>query len=156
MIPNFQFSPNPAINPNINPFVSMPPGMYQAGAYYTQPAYAGIVSQVMFPRVGDTDGLLGSNTLNFTSTSLGTTGGFGYALNEAAISPVAPVYGGTGIMSLGDAQINSVLPVYGGTGIMSLGGITDKSNWLWVALGAAALTAGFFYGRSYFSKKKRS
>lgn len=38
-IPDWQFNPDPKINPYVNPHVSMPPGMLQAGAYYSQPQY---------------------------------------------------------------------------------------------------------------------
>lgn len=40
-IPDFQFSPDANINPYVNPTVSMPSGMYQAGIYTTQPTYSG-------------------------------------------------------------------------------------------------------------------
>ena len=39
LIPPWQFSADPNINPMVNPHVNMPEGWYQAGAYFTQPAY---------------------------------------------------------------------------------------------------------------------
>lgn len=39
LIPPWQFSADPKVNPMVNPHVSMPPGWYQAGVYTTQPAY---------------------------------------------------------------------------------------------------------------------
>ena len=37
LIPDFQFSANPQMNPYVNPHVSMPSGMYQSGT--VQPTY---------------------------------------------------------------------------------------------------------------------
>lgn len=39
IIPTWQFSANPSDNPMLNPTVDVPSGMYQAGVYYTQPAW---------------------------------------------------------------------------------------------------------------------
>lgn len=39
LIPDWQFSANPQRNPMVNPHVSMPEGIYQAGVYSTQPPY---------------------------------------------------------------------------------------------------------------------
>jgi hypothetical protein len=38
-IPAWQFSANPKINPMVNPHVTMPAGMYQAGVFSEQPAF---------------------------------------------------------------------------------------------------------------------
>ena len=40
-IPSWQFSPNPAINPMVNPHVTMPPGLPQAGVWSVQPVSTG-------------------------------------------------------------------------------------------------------------------
>jgi hypothetical protein len=37
LIPSWQFSPDPDINPMVNPFVTMPPGLPQAGVWSVQP-----------------------------------------------------------------------------------------------------------------------
>lgn len=39
LIPDWQFSADPKVNPFVNEHVSMPPGMLQAGAWYAQPPY---------------------------------------------------------------------------------------------------------------------
>lgn len=48
-IPDFQYSADPRVNPYVNPTVSMPPGMFQAGVYYTQPAYSMVAPEVIDP-----------------------------------------------------------------------------------------------------------
>ena len=49
-IPSWQFSADPNENPYVNPSVTMPRGMYQAGVYWEQPAY-GVYEQPQPPQL---------------------------------------------------------------------------------------------------------